>query len=86
VNENTRSRHIVEWPVGGDVDRRSVLKLTGAGLVAAPLSAAPWRRSAKTGSDRSACKEHVANVPQLAVAAVRNETGHCRRRTWRKSS
>ena len=39
MNKNTRTRHLAA-PVGGDVDRRSFLKLTGAGLVAAlPISA-----------------------------------------------
>jgi hypothetical protein len=43
MNENTRSRHIPESPVSRDVDRRSFLKLTGAGLVAAlPINAASW--------------------------------------------
>jgi aldo/keto reductase family protein len=33
MNKNTRTRHIAETRVGRDVDRRSFLRLTGAGLV-----------------------------------------------------
>src|SRR5688572_16054893 len=40
---DSRQMNLAESPVGRDVDRRSFLKLTGAGLVAAlPIKAAPW--------------------------------------------
>ena len=43
MNKTPRTQHTGDSPVGGDVDRRSFLKLTGAGLVAAlPISTAPW--------------------------------------------
>ena len=54
MNKNTRIRHLAESPVGGDVDRRSFLKLTGAGLVAAlPISTAPWAGTAAAQSTQS---------------------------------
>lgn len=54
MNRNTRTEHIVESPVGGDVDRRSISKLSGAGLVAAlPISAAPWTGPAAAQSTQS---------------------------------
>ena len=54
MNKNTRTRHLAESPAGGDVDRRSFLKLTGAGLVAAlPISAAPWAGPAAAQSTQS---------------------------------
>jgi len=44
----------LESPRGGDVDRRSFLKLTGAGLVAAlPIRAAPWADPAAAQSTPS---------------------------------
>src|SRR5688572_7064318 len=47
-------RHLAESPAGRDVDRRSFLKLTGAGLVAAlPISAAPWADPAAAQSTQS---------------------------------
>ena len=43
MNKNNRTRHLAESLVGGNVDRRSFLKLTGAGFVAVlPISTAPW--------------------------------------------
>ena len=51
MNKNTRTRHLAELPVGREVDRRSFLKLTGAGLVAAlPIGAAPWAGTATAQS------------------------------------
>ena len=58
MNKNTRTRHLAESPVGGDVDRRSFLKLTGAGLVAAlPISGAPWAGQAAAQSTQSIKRE-----------------------------
>jgi len=54
MNKNSRTRHLPESPVDRDVDRRSFLKLTGAGLVAAlPISAAPWAGTAAAQSTQS---------------------------------
>src|SRR5687767_6764358 len=54
MNKNTRTRQLAESAVGRDVDRRSFLKLTGAGLVAAlPISAAPWAGPAAAQSTLS---------------------------------
>jgi aryl-alcohol dehydrogenase-like predicted oxidoreductase len=51
MNENTRSQHVAQSPVGRDVDRRSFLKLTGAGFVAAlPINAAALGRPGTTQS------------------------------------
>jgi hypothetical protein len=58
MNKNTRTRHIAESQVGGDVDRRSFLTLTGAGLVAAlPISTAPWAGPAAAQSTQSIKRE-----------------------------
>jgi hypothetical protein len=72
MNRNTRTRHIAESPVGGDVDRRSFLKLTGAGLVAAlPISAAPWAGPAAAQSTQSIKREaYVMKTRKLASLEV----------------
>jgi hypothetical protein len=58
MNKNTRTQHTADSPVGGDVDRRSFLKLTGAGLVAAlPISTAPWAAPAAAQSTQSIKRE-----------------------------
>src|SRR5688572_23318738 len=58
MNKNTRTRHIAESPVGGDVDRRSFLKLTGAGFVAAlPISTATWAGPSAGQSTQSIKRE-----------------------------
>ena len=58
MNKNTRTRHPSESPVGRGVDRRSFLKLTGAGLVAAlPISAASWAGTAAAQSTQSIKRE-----------------------------
>jgi hypothetical protein len=58
MNKNTRTRHNAASPVGGDVDRRSFLKLTGAGLVAAlPISTAPGAGPAPVRSTQSIKRE-----------------------------
>ena len=56
----------------GDVDRRSFLKLTGAGLVAAlPISAAPWARSAAAQSTQSIKREaYVMKTRKLGSLEV----------------
>jgi hypothetical protein len=43
MNKNTHTRHIVESPVGGDVDRPRIQKHKGAGLVAPRPKSAPPR-------------------------------------------
>jgi aryl-alcohol dehydrogenase-like predicted oxidoreductase len=67
MNKNTRARHVSESPVGGDVDRRSFLKMTGAGLVAAlPISTAPWAGPAAAPSTQSIKREaHVMKTRKL---------------------
>jgi aldo/keto reductase family protein len=58
MNKNTRTRPSAETPVGREVDRRSFLKLTGAGLVAAlPISTAPWAGPAAAQSTQSIKRE-----------------------------
>ena len=58
MNKNPRTQHTGDSPVGGDVDRRSFLKLTGAGLVAAlPISTAPWAGPAAAQSTQSIKRE-----------------------------
>jgi hypothetical protein len=58
MNKNTRTQHTADSPVGGDVDRRSFLKLTGAGLVAAlPITTGPWAGQAAAQSTQSIKRE-----------------------------
>ncbi len=58
MNKNSRTRHLAQSPGGRDVDRRSFLKLSGAGLVAAlPISAAPWSGTATAQSTQGITRE-----------------------------
>ena len=72
MNKNTRTRHIAESPVGGDVDRRSFLKLTGAGLVAAlPISAAPWAGPAAQSTQSIKREAYVMKTRKLGSLRCR---------------
>src|SRR5687768_8661047 len=72
MNKNTRTRHIAGSPVGGDVDRRGFLKLTGAGLVAAlPISTAPWGGPVAAQSRQSIKREaYVMKTRKLGSLEV----------------
>jgi aryl-alcohol dehydrogenase-like predicted oxidoreductase len=72
MSKNTRTRQIAESRVDRDVDRRSFLKLTGAGLVAAlPIAAAPWAGPAAAQSTQSIKrKAHVMKTRQLGSLEV----------------
>ena len=72
MSKSTRDRHIAESRVDGDVDRRSFLKLTGVGLVAAlPISAAPWAGPAATRSTQSIKREaYVMKTRKLGSLEV----------------
>jgi hypothetical protein len=76
MNKNRRTRHLAESPVGRDLDRRSFLKLTGAGLVAAlPMSAAPWTGPAAAQSTQSINGEAFTMKPRKLGGLVVSELG-----------
>ena len=72
MSKSTRDRHIAESRVDGDVDRRSFLKLTGVGLVAAlPISTAPWAGPAAPQSTQGIKREaYVMKTRRLGSLEV----------------
>lgn len=71
MNRKTFTRHSAEPPIGGDVDRRSFLKLAGAGLVAAlPVSAAPLARPVAAQTPRNITGGYTMRTRKLGTLEV----------------
>src|SRR5688500_15358877 len=71
MNKKSRTQRFAEPSVGHDVDRRSFLKLTGAGLVAAlPISGASWADPAAAQSTQNIKGTNTMKTRRLGSLAV----------------